>query len=110
MGYDQYHEPPDEMSEEARTIARVIVSMIEEAEAINWYQQRMSVEKDQVVNAILRDAQQEEFKHFGMELEYLLRKMPAWQAILKEILFRPGDIVANGKKGEDAANQITGKG
>ncbi len=106
MGYDQYHEPPEEMSEEARTFARVITSMIEEAEAISWYQQRMSVEKDQVVNAILSDAQQEEFKHFGMELEYLLRGHPAWRTIMKAILFQEGDIVANGKKGEEAASQL----
>ncbi len=110
MGYDQYHEPADELSEEARTYARVITSMIEEAEAISWYQQRMSVEKDKDVVAILRDAQEEEFKHFGMELEYLLRKDPVWRAVMKEILFQQGDIVANGKKGEQAASKITRKG
>ncbi len=110
MGYDQYHEPPDELSEEARSFARVITSMIEEAEAISWYQQRMSVEKDKEINAILQDAQEEEFKHFGMELEYLLRKNPTWRVIMKAILFQEGDIVANGKKGEQAASKMSGKG
>ncbi len=110
MGYDQYHEPPEEMSSKSRTVVRVITSMIEEAEAISWYQQRMDLEKDKDVLAILNDAQQEEFKHFGMELEYLLRKMPAWQVIMKAILFQPGDIVENGKKGEQEASKITGKG
>jgi hypothetical protein len=46
MGFDQYHEPPQELSQEVRTFARMIASLIEEAEAINWYEQRMSVEKD----------------------------------------------------------------
>ena len=46
MGFDQYHEPPNELSQETRTFARMIASLIEEAEAINWYEQRMSVEND----------------------------------------------------------------
>ena len=43
MGFDQYHEPPEELSQETRTFARMIQSMIEEAEAIDWYQQRLDV-------------------------------------------------------------------
>jgi hypothetical protein len=46
MGFDQYHEPPNELSQETRTFARMITSLIEEAEAISWYEQRMAVEKD----------------------------------------------------------------
>ena len=46
MGFDQYHEPPEELSDEIRTFARMMASLIEEAEAINWYEQRISVEKD----------------------------------------------------------------
>ena len=46
MGFDQYHEPADELSQETRTFARMITSLIEEAEAIGWYEQRMSLEKD----------------------------------------------------------------
>ena len=45
--------------------------------------------------------QQEEMKHFGMDLEFLLRKMPAWRTTLKEILFTSGDIVKLGDKGEE---------
>jgi hypothetical protein len=44
MGFEQYHEPPSELPEKTRTFARMIVSMIEEADEINWYQQRISVE------------------------------------------------------------------
>jgi len=102
MGFDQYHEPPDELSQETRTFARMIQSLIEEAQAINWYEQRMAVEKDRQAKAIMRNAQQEEFKHFGMDLEFLLRQQPQWRAALQAILFTRGDIVERGEQGEKA--------
>ena len=74
MGFDQYHEPAGELSQATRTFARMITSLIEEAEATGWYEQRISVEKDKQAKAIMQNAQQEEFKHFGMDLEFLLRK------------------------------------
>jgi hypothetical protein len=61
---------PNELSDETRTFARMIVSLGEEAEAINWYEQRISVEKDKQAKAIMQNAQHEEFKHFGMDLEF----------------------------------------
>ena len=102
MGFEQYHEPASELSEKTRTFARMIVSMMEEAEAINWYQQRISVEKNRAARAIMRNAQGEEFKHFGMDLEFLLRQTPAWRAVLQEILFKEGDIVEHGEEAEEA--------
>src|SRR6478672_4647809 len=104
MPTEQYHEPADELSQEIRTFARMIQSMIEEAEAINWYEQRISVEKDADAKAIMENAQQEEFKHFGMDLELLLRKKDKWRTTLKEILFTSGDIVKRGEKGEEKAD------
>jgi uncharacterized protein len=101
MGFDQYHEPPNELSKETRTFARMITSLIEEAEAISWYEQRMAVETDKQAKAIMKNAQQEEFKHFGMDLEFLLRKKEDWRAELKEILFTTGDIVERGEAGEE---------
>lgn len=68
MGFDQYHEPAGELSQATRTFARMITSLMEEAEAIGWYEQRISVEKDKQAKAIMQNAQQEEFKHFGMDL------------------------------------------
>jgi hypothetical protein len=100
MGFDQYHEPPEELSQEVRTFARMITSLIEEAEAISWYEQRMSVERNDQARAIMKNAQQEEFKHFGMNLEFLLRIKDDWRAELKEILFTTGDIVEAGEAGE----------
>ena len=103
MPTEQYHEPPEELSAATRTYARMITSMIEEAEAIGWYAQRLSLEKDPEARAIMQNAQQEEFKHFGMDLEFLLRKTPKWRAILKDILFKQGDIVQHGEEAEDEA-------
>ena len=102
MGFDQYHEPADELSQETRTFARMIASVIEEAEAINWYEQRISIEKDSEAVAIMKDAQGEEFKHFGMDLEFLLRRKPKWKGILQGILFKDGDIVELGEAAEKA--------
>lgn len=104
MPTEQYHEPPDELTPQVRTFARMITSMIEEAEAIGWYAQRLSLEKDPEARAIMQNAQQEEFKHFGMDLEFLLRKTPKWRAILKEILFKQGDIVEHGEDAEEKAS------
>ena len=103
MGFDQYHEPPQELPEKTRTFARMMASLGEEAEAINWYEQRMAVEKDPEAKAIMADAQGEEFKHFGMNLEFLLRRHPKWRETLKGILFLGGDIVEHGEEAEKNA-------
>lgn len=105
MGFDQYHEPATELPQETRTFARMIASLGEEAEAINWYEQRISVEKDATAKAIMSDAQKEEFKHFGMDLEFLLRQKPIWRTTLQDILFKEGDIVEHGEQGEEAADK-----
>ena len=103
MPFDQYHEPPTELPQATRTFARMLLSLIEEAEAIDWYEQRLAVEQDAQARAIMRNAQQEEFKHFGMDLEFLLRQKPKWRAIMKEILFKRGDIVEHGEEAEEDA-------
>src|ERR671919_1007095 len=103
MGTDQYHEPASELPGELRTFARMIASVIEEAEAINWYEQRIAIEKDTEAKAIMQNAQQEEFKHFGMDLEFLLRRKPVWRKVLQGILFKPGNIVENGEEAEEQA-------
>ncbi len=104
MGFDQYHEPVNELSEEVRTFARMIASLTEEAEAINWYEQRLALEKDTQARAIMANAQGEEFKHFGMDLEFLLRRKPKWRTILQDILFKEGDIVQHGEEAEQEAD------
>ncbi|HEY6961680.1 MAG TPA: hypothetical protein VI408_07310 [Gaiellaceae bacterium] len=102
MPENQYHEPPDELSAETRTFARMIQSLIEEAEAIGWYEQRLDVEKDEDARAVMQNAQQEEFKHFAMDLEFLLRRKAKWRVACRGVLFHDGDIVELGEKAEEA--------
>ena len=103
MATDQYHEPPQELSPETRTFARMCTNLTEEAEAIGWYTQRISVEADPVARAIMTDSLGEEFKHFSMELEFLMRRNPIWRETARGILFQDGDIVENGERSEAAA-------
>jgi hypothetical protein len=105
MGFDQYHEPPEELPDETRTFARLCASLTEEAEAIGWYEQRIAVERDRQASAIMRDAQGEEFKHFCMDLEFLLRHSPLWREIAEGILFTDGDIVELSEASEEAATE-----
>jgi len=81
----------------------MIASLTEEAEAIGWYEQRLALEKNKDAIAIMRNAQHEEMKHFGMDLEFLLRQKPEWRATLKGILFKAGDIVKHGDAAEEAS-------
>lgn len=101
MPFEQYHEPADELPEEVRTFARMCVSLIEEAEAIDWYEQRLALEKDPEARAIMENAQQEEFKHFAMDLEFLSRRKEKWRTVLRDVLFKEGDIVAHGEAAEE---------
>lgn len=105
MEFDQYHEPPEELSPELRTKARLFASLAEEAEAINWYEQRLSVEPDAEARAIMQNAQHEEFKHFAMDLEFLFRKIPVWRQLAEGVLFRDGDIVEHGEAAEAGTDE-----
>jgi len=108
MGFDQYHEPPEELSAGTRTFARLCASLTEEAEAIGWYEQRLAVETDEDAKAIMRDAQGEEFKHFAMDLEFLLRRSPRWRQIAAGVLFQGGDIVEHGEAAEAGSGDDDG--
>jgi uncharacterized protein len=99
---EQYHEPPDELDADARTFARLIASLQEEAEAIGWYEQRLALETDDQARAIMEHAQKEEFLHFAMDLEFLTRRKEKWRLALRKILFTEGDIVEAAEAAEDA--------
>jgi uncharacterized protein len=105
MGFDQYHEPPDELPARTRTFARMCASLTEEAEAIGWYEQRIAIESDPEALAVMRNAQVEEFKHFSMDLEVLLRRTPVWREVAEGILFQPGDVVAAGEEAEEEVGE-----
>jgi uncharacterized protein len=104
MGFDQYHEPPEELPAETRTFARLCASLTEEAEAIGWYEQRLALEPNPVARDVMRNAVGEEYKHFAMDLEFLLRQKPEWREIARGILFTDGDIVEHGEEAEAAAD------
>jgi uncharacterized protein len=106
MPTDQYHEPPGELSAEVRTFVRMITSLQEETEAIGWYEQRISLEPDGEARAIMENAQQEEFKHFAMDLEWLIRRNEKWRTALKKVLFTKGDIVELGEQAEEAVDEV----
>jgi len=74
--------------------------MIEETAAIDWYVQRLDVEKDEDARAVLGHAQKEEFIHFGMDLEFLLRRTPVWRNIMRNMLFKKGDLIELAEKAE----------
>src|SRR2546430_14440795 len=103
MGFDQYHEPPEELPAATRTFARLCASLTEEAEAIGWYEQRIAVETDPEAVAVMRDALGEEYKHFSMDLEFLLRRTPPWRGIAKGILVQPRDILEHGAEAQAEA-------
>src|SRR5262249_42607694 len=109
MGFDQYHEPPDELPAQTRTFARMCASLTEEAEAIGWYEQRIAIETDREAVAGVGKAPGEALKQFAIGLEDLARKEPRWREIAQGILVQGGEIGARGEEAEEgAAEDIPG--
>ena len=90
---ENYHEPPTELSSQTRDYIRALVTLREEIEAIDWYQQRLTVTDDQQLKKILRHNQLEEMEHACMTLEWLRRNMDGWDKKMKQYLFTEKDIV-----------------
>ena len=88
-----YHEPPSELSAENRDYVRALVSLKEEIEAVDWYQQRLSVTTDQQLRKILEHNRNEEMEHACMVLEWLRRNMPGWDKQMKRYFFTEKDIL-----------------
>ena len=82
-----YHEPVSDLSEDTRDMHRAIVSLMEELEAIDWYNQRVDVCKDPDLKAILKHNRDEEKEHAAMLMEWIRRKDPTFSKELKEYLF-----------------------
>ncbi len=89
-----YHEPPDELSAEARDVHRALSSTIEELEAVAWYHQRAEVCADEGLRAILLHNRDEEIEHAAMGLEWLRRRIPKFDEQLRTYLFTSGPIHA----------------
>lgn len=94
MASDTYHEPLEQLSEETRSFHRAIVSLMEELEAIDWYQQRAEACSDADLKAILVHNQNEEIEHATMVMEWLRRHHPHFNAIFRRYLFTEGPIAA----------------
>ena len=101
---DDYHEPPQELSGDTRDLVRALMSLKEEIEAIDWYQQRISVTGNNELKEILAHNQHEEMEHAAMSLEWLRRVMPGWDEALRAYLFTDKDIVQVEEKSEGTAD------
>lgn len=99
MGNEGFHE--DNLPEDVRDFHRIIQSLIEELEAIDWYHQRAAATSDQTLKAIVEHNRDEEVEHAIMALEWLRRRYPVFDEMMKEFLFTEGEITAL-EEGEDS--------
>lgn len=99
----EYHEPIEKLTPEAIEYHRIIKSVIEELEAVDWYNQRAVASDDPQVQAIVEHNRDEEIEHACMGLEWLRRNSPAWNENLETFLFTQGDITKLEEGEEDEA-------
>jgi uncharacterized protein len=92
MASEGYHEPIEELSDEVRDFHRAIVSLMEELEAVDWYNQRVAACKDRQLAEILAHNRDEEIEHASMVLEWIRRKNKRFDHELHEYLFKEGPI------------------
>ena len=87
MSHEGYHEPISELSDATRDMHRAIESLMEELEAVDWYNQRVDACKDPALAKILAHNRDEEKEHAAMVLEWIRQKDPRFDKELKEYLF-----------------------
>jgi hypothetical protein len=87
MSNEGYHEPINELTDETRDMHRAITSLMEELEAIDWYNQRVDASNDEALKAILAHNRDEEKEHAAMLLEWIRRRDPSFNKELKDYLF-----------------------
>jgi len=87
MAHEGYHEPVEELSGATREMHRALISLIEELEAVDWYNQRVDACKDAELKAVLAHNRDEEKEHAAMILEWIRRNDPAFDHELKDYLF-----------------------
>lgn len=92
MANEGYHEPIEELSDDTRDMHRAITSLMEELEAVDWYNQRVDACKDDELKQILAHNRDEEKEHAAMVLEWIRRRDPAFDHELRDYLFKEGDI------------------
>jgi uncharacterized protein len=109
-GSGHLHEPIELLSEETRNMHRAIVSVMEELEAIDWYQQRAEACSDPDLKKILLHNKEEEMEHAMMGLEWIRRHSPSFDRQARAYLFSSGDLTNLEKKEMDGAGESTGGG
>ena len=92
MANEGYHEPIEELSDETRDMHRAITSLMEELEAVDWYNQRVDACKDKELKAILEHNRDEEKEHAAMVLEWIRRRDSILDKELKDYLFTDKEI------------------
>lgn len=92
MSSESLHEPAELLSEETKNLHRAIVSLVEELEAVDWYQQRAEACSDPDLKAVLIHNKNEEIEHACMNLEWLRRRSPEIDERLRTYLFAEGPI------------------
>ncbi len=92
MSNEGYHEPVEELREATRDMHRAITSLMEELEAVDWYNQRVDACKDTELKAILAHNRDEEKEHAAMVLEWIRRRDPSFDSELREYLFKDDPI------------------
>jgi len=86
------HEPAEQLSDKTIELHRAVVSLMEELEALDWYNQRADACKDSQLQAILRHNMNEEIEHASMTLEWIRRNVDKFNEALKLYLFTTGDV------------------
>jgi len=94
MSSESYHEPLELIPEETRNLHRAIVSLIEELEAVDWYQQRAGACSDPELKAVLLHHRNEEIEHAMMNLEWIRRNDATFDENIRTYLFAKGPITA----------------
>ncbi len=102
------HEPPDQLTAHTIEIHRAIVSLMEELEAVDWYNQRADACKDAQLRSVLQHNRNEEIEHASMTLEWIRRNVAKFDEALKTYLFTHGDITAIEKIVEKGQSESTG--
>ena len=92
MANEGYHEPVEQLSNETRDMHRAIVSLMEELEAVDWYNQRVDACSDLELRAILAHNRDEEKEHAAMVLEWIRRRDPSFDKELRDWLFTDRDL------------------
>lgn len=107
-----YHEPVELLDEKTRDIERALLSLKEEIEAVDWYNQRVAATNDPELKRVLAHNRDEEIEHACMALEWLRRNMDVWDRELRTYLFTDKDIVdvEGTEDGEKTAASVSGRG